>query len=218
MDKEYIEKKIKTELVNKDFELWDKDSINFLVSIFEFEKYGEYYNINLMLLNDYIIWYKKNNCQNAIHNQNMYTLKELMNIYCIINEDIYHNVHYNYINILNKNKNYNYICDDFTSQFNILINNNLFFMIVGTMLTIFYIILRYILFFIPFKKNEEKKNIYEIKIPLPDNFINNNLLKFFIGENKDLPIKENNPLNYFDKYNITDNLLEKIGDIMKKII
>jgi hypothetical protein len=218
MDKEYIEKKIKTELVNKDFELWDKDSINFLVSIFEFEKYGEYYNINLMLLNDYIIWYKKNNCQNAIHNQNMYTVKELMNIYCIINEDIYHNVHYNYINILNKNKNYNYICDDFTSQFNILINNNLFFMIVGTMLTIFYIILRYILFFIPFKKNEEKKNIYEIKIPIPDNFINNNLLKFFIGENKDLPIKENNPLNYFDKYNITDNLLEKIGDIMKKII
>jgi hypothetical protein len=91
-------------------------------------------------------------------------------------------------------------------------------MIVGTMLTIFYIILRYILFFIPFKKNEEKKNIYEIKIPIPDNFINNNLLKFFIGENKDLPIKENNPLNYFDKYNITDNLLEKIGDIMKKII
>ena len=28
MDKEYIEKKIKNELVNKDFELWDKESIN----------------------------------------------------------------------------------------------------------------------------------------------------------------------------------------------
>ena len=216
MDKEYIEKKIKDELVNKDFELWDKDSINFLVSIFEFQKYSEYYNINLMLLNDYISWYKKNNCHNPIHNQNMYNLKDLMNIYCIINEDIYHNVHYNYVNILNKNYSYSY--NDLTSQFNILLNNNLFFLIIGTILTIFYIILKYILFFLPLKKREEKTHIYEIKIPLPDNFITNNLLKFFVGENNDTIIKENNPVNYFDKYNIKDNLLEKLSDIMKKFL
>jgi hypothetical protein len=216
MDKEYIEKKIKEELINKEFELWDKESINFLISIFEFEKYSEFYQINLMLLNDYINWYKKNICQNEIHNQNMYHIKDLMNIYCIINEDIYYNVHYNYVNILNKNYNYSY--NNLTTQFTTLINSNLFFMIIGTMLTIFYIILKYILYFIPFKKREEKRHIYEIKIPIPDNFINNNLLKFFIGENNETPLKENNIMRDFDKHDIKENLIEKISDIMKKFL
>jgi hypothetical protein len=216
MDKEYIEKKIKEELINKEFELWDKESINFLISIFEFEKYSEFYHINLMLLNDYINWYKKNTCQNEIHNQNMYHIKDLMNIYCIINEDIYYNVHYNYVNILNKNYNYSY--NNLTTQFTTLINSNLFFMIIGTMLTIFYIILKYILYFVPFKKREEKRHIYEIKIPIPDNFLNNTLLKFFMGDNNETHVKENNIMHDFDKYDIKENLLEKISDIMKKFL
>ena len=91
-------------------------------------------------------------------------------------------------------------------------------MIIGIMLTIFYIILKYILYFIPFKKREEKRHIYEIKIPIPDNFINNNLLKFFIGENNETPIKENNIMRDFDKHDIKENLLEKISDIMKKFL
>jgi len=97
MEEEYIEKKIKDQLINKEFKLWDKESIDFLLSIFEYEKYNMFYNINLMLLDDYIKWYTKNINETS----NNYSLENLKYIFCLINTNIYNNVHYNYIKTLN---------------------------------------------------------------------------------------------------------------------
>lgn len=247
IEKEYIEKKIKNELINKDFETWNKETINFLVSIYEHDKYNDFYSINLILLNDYINWYKKNveesenSCKNStdplpiiddnlpkkhIIINDMYELKDLTYIYSIINDDIYHNIRDNYINILNYKKSYH---TDLSIKFNYLLNNNLFYVIIGIFLTIFYITIKYILYFFQFRKREEKKHIFEIKIPIPDNCINNSLIKLFLGENNntnnnninDNSININNlskfiPALKFD--NIKDNIFEKMVDIFNKFI
>jgi len=184
MEEEYIEKKIKDQLINKEFKLWDKESIDFLLSIFEYEKYNMFYNINLMLLDDYIKWYTKN--INEISNN--YSLKNLKYIYCIINEDIYNNVHYNYIKTLNNLDNTMNILDTFNLQslFNyivsILTNTNFCSITFGIIVTILYIIFNYIIKVFTYEKIEEKKNIFEIKIPIPDNLINNSLIKLFLGD------------------------------------
>lgn len=179
MEEEYIQKKIKDKLINTEFKNWNKESINFLISIFEFEKYSALYSVNLMLLNDYIDWYKINTDNNI----GMYELDKLMNIYCIINEDIYYNVHYNYVNIINNTKSL--LPFNLSELFKYLSECNFFTLSGGIFLTVIFIIFKYILNFFS-QKREEKKNIYELKIPLPDNLISNTLIKLFTSIN--LPI------------------------------
>jgi hypothetical protein len=111
--------------------------------------------------------------------------------------------------------NNNSLHNDLNIQFSYLINNNLFFIIIGIFLTIFYITIKYILYFFQFKKRDEKKHIYEIKIPIPDNFINNSLIKLFLGENKDNNVS-NTP--NFNLDNLKENLFEKFAYIFTKII
>jgi hypothetical protein len=193
MEEKYIEKKIKDQLINKDFKLWDKESIDFLLSIFEYEKYNMFYNINLMLLDDYIKWYSKNNHENS----NNYSVPNLKYIYCLINEDIYHNVHYNYIKTLNNLDNKNNTFDIFgifgifginclQNLFNYIItllgDSNFCSITFGIIATIIYIFLNYITSLFKFEKKEEKRHIFELKIPIPDNLINNSLIKLFLGD------------------------------------
>ena len=106
MEIEYIYKKIKDNLINIEFKNWTKESIHFLVSIFEFKKYDSLYDLNLLLLNDYINWQKKSDIstRNRKKNNNIYNLDKLMNIYCIINENIYYGEYCNYITILMDSK------------------------------------------------------------------------------------------------------------------
>ena len=181
MEEEYIEKKIKEQLINKDFKLWDKESIDFLLSIFENEKYNMFYNVNLMLLNDYIQWYSKND--NVNEKCNNYSLENLKYIYCLVNEDIFNNVHYNYIKTLNNLENKvieSYKFTLFENLLNILNDKNFCSLTIGIIATIIYIIFNFIIKIFTLEKKNEKRHIFEIKIPIPDNLINNSLIKFFL--------------------------------------
>lgn len=178
MEEEFIQNKIKNELVNKNFENWTKDSINFLASIFEYPKYNSFYDVNIMLLDDYIKWYKKTDNSKKINNNDTYPLNTLMLLYCLINRDVYHNEHYNYNNTLNNSKEIVYSLTDMLQN---ILNTNFFSFSSGLFLTILYIIIKYILSFFSFKKREEKRHIFELKIPLPENLINNPLVKMLLG-------------------------------------
>ena len=221
---EYIEKKIKTELLEKDFIKWNKDSIIFLVSIFEYKKLNSFYDFNLILLNDYIKWYKnylntnndtKKDTNNDTNNDtkddkiDMYKLELLTNIYSLIKDDIKNQQNYNYEDILNENTKVNNIPNN-NSNLNLFeyflesfgITNYCNFTI-GIIITLLYIIFKYIITFIFYeKKKEEKKNIFELKIPIGDNLINNSLIKFFLG-NKDEKFDLSNLSSFLgDKFNL----------------
>ena len=205
MEKEYIEKKIKDELINKDFELWNKESINFLVSIFEFVKYTEYYSVNLILLNDYISWYKAKESDSP----HMYSLKSLMNIYCLINEDMYYNIRRNYISILNKKNGCPFNLPNITDC---LLNSNLLFIIFGFFFTIFYIIFRYLFYIIGHRKKEINHHIFELKLVSPDkNHVNNFSLQDILkGENNN--VSETSPVNNFSLQNILNGFKMNTDD------
>lgn len=100
MEKEYLEKKIKDDLINKDFKDWCKDSVDFLVSVYQFEKCNSFFTINLLLLKDYISWLKKNNVE---QNDNIYTLDTLNKLYTTIKKNIKNNIFENYEEMLNDN-------------------------------------------------------------------------------------------------------------------
>lgn len=175
---EYIEKKIKNELIDKDFNDWNKESILFLSSIFEFKKYSKLYDLNLILLNDYIKWYQKKFDNNETI-EKMYNIELLKKLYNLIKEDIHYNENYNYESFLNENKiepkkNHCLI-------FDYILSNNYCSLSIGLMMTIIYIIMKYILSLFCEKK-EEKKHIFELKIPIPDNLINNSLIKLFLDK------------------------------------
>jgi hypothetical protein len=213
MENEYIEKKIKDQLVNKDFELWDKESIDFLISIFEHEKYNTFYDINLLLFDDYIKWYtNKINENESLENKviNNYPLENLKYVYHLINIDIYNNIHYNYVKILNNINNTNNNDINIYDTFNL---NNLFTYIISMLtdtnfcgisftliITILYVIFNYIISLFKFEKKIEEKNVFEIKIPIPANLINNPLVKFFLN------IQENeNDSSFFSRTNLQKN-------------
>ena len=60
MEIEYHKKKIKKELLDLDFSAWTKESIITLVSVFQYSQCKELYTISLMVLDDYLKWYKNN--------------------------------------------------------------------------------------------------------------------------------------------------------------
>ena len=177
---EYIEKKIKKELIDNDFNNWNKESILFLSSIFEFKKYNKLYDLNLILLNDYIKWYEKNTEQKI---ESMYNIELLKKLYILIKEDILYNEHYNYENFLNENKIENISNNkNYYTIFDYFYSNNYCGLSMGLMMTIIYIILKYIIALFYNKKKEEKRHIFELKIPIPDNLINNSLIKLFLDK------------------------------------
>jgi len=89
-----IKDEINEKLINTEFELWDKYSILFLVSIFEFKEYNELYEGNLALLKKYILWARDN--QDKVIGKNMYKYYTLVKIYHVINDDIFYNRHFDY--------------------------------------------------------------------------------------------------------------------------
>jgi len=174
-----IEQKIKEDLINKEFKDWDKRSINFLISIFEFEKYNTIYNVNLLLLDNYIKWYKKE--KNKEKNEKMYKIENLEYIYILINNKIYYGLTEDYIKILNKiedNHYYFYILNKIIDLYDFFYTN-IGFLVLLIIISIKYIITTIYTFFNN-KENNEKRYIFELKIPIPDNLMNNPLIKYFL--------------------------------------
>jgi len=212
MENEYIEKKINDQLLNKDFELWDKESIDFLISIFEHEKYNVFYDVNLLLFDDYIKWYtNKINENEELENTiiNNYPLDKLKYIYHLINIDIYNNIHYNYVKILNNITNINNNTDIYDT-FNL---NNLFTYIISMLtdtnfcgisfaiiITVLYAIFNYIISLFKFEKKTEEKKVFEIKIPIHSNLINNPLVNFFLKN-----LGNENDSSFFSRTNLQKN-------------
>jgi hypothetical protein len=192
MEIKYLEKKIKKNLIKKKFKNWNKESINFLASIYNSSKYHELYDLNLILLDDYISWYKKNN-----NVTEQYSLEKLIDLYCLINTNIYKNIYIDYKDFLmNKidNNTENRTDNSTNNSTNNSTDNStdnktdnkketvwdLSFFIIFALL---FLILKCISSFIFMEKKEEKKHIFEIKLPIPDNLLNNPLIKYFLGNN-----------------------------------
>lgn len=233
MEKEYLEKKIKNDLINKDFKDWCKESVDLLVSIFQFEKCNSFFTINLLLLKDYISWIKKNNIET---NENVYTVDTLTKLYNTISQNIQNNKYTNYDEILNgipssesleendidceshkeekdipfckygfntcsenDNKNETKTCcegvwNSFSSFFDV---NNCFNTAI-IIVVIIYAVIKYIGSYLFFEKvHEQKKQIFELKIPIPENIANHPLLKTVLGG----LFEGNNPLSAFQNLN-----------------
>ena len=90
MEEKYIQKRIKRELLKKDFNEWNKESIQFLVSVYKYDKYKKFYESNLLLLDNFIKWYKKNKIID------MFSLDKLIQLSCIIKEDLLYEKNYDY--------------------------------------------------------------------------------------------------------------------------
>jgi hypothetical protein len=95
MEKQFINKRIKKNFMNKDFSEWNKDTIDYLVMLISINKFNTYHNVLFILLNDYIFWYKNdkiNLSKDVVNNpeskenkekelpSKLYTLEELINI------------------------------------------------------------------------------------------------------------------------------------------
>ena len=81
----YIEQKIKNNLINNDYSKWNTISIQFLLSIFSTKKYKKFHKICLLILSDYIKWFKINN--NCLYNVSYY-LTDLEYIYNLISDNL----------------------------------------------------------------------------------------------------------------------------------
>lgn len=195
MELKYIKNKIKRELLKKSFEDWNKESIIFLVYIFNNIKYSIFYEINLLLLDDYIKWYQKNNNLN-----DMYTVDKLIKLYCLIKEDLYYEKTNDYTYFLNEDTHIDKeeVTKEEVSKEELSLNDFYLYFInqkfcslsIALMISIIYIIFKYI--YIIFNrinrinrinKIEEKKN-FELKIPIPEDIMNNPLIKYFLENNK----------------------------------
>jgi hypothetical protein len=226
MEREYLEKKIKSELINKEFKEWCKESIEFLVSIFQFESCHSFFTVNLLLLKNYISWLKKNN---NFEDNEIYDLETLNSLYKTIKKNIEKNKYISYDPLLNKEslleedeENYCYdcnlnntysnnccfnkeekeeneqeneqepeqenetyhetnkkendysICDTIYSLFDV---NNCFNTSIIIIILI-YAVIKYITCYLFYeKRKEQKKEIFEFKIPIPENIASNPFIK-----------------------------------------
>jgi hypothetical protein len=89
-----LKDEIEDKLIKKNFEDWDKYSISFLVSIFQYKQYEEFYEGNLSLLKKYIDWARNN--QDKVYGKNMYKYDILVKIYHMINDDLFYNRKYDH--------------------------------------------------------------------------------------------------------------------------
>jgi len=147
MELEFIEKKVKDELINKPFREWNKESIHFLLRIFESPVYHSFTTINLILLNDYILWKEKNEPIKCMESQyleeEMYSLEHLQKIYSIVNENIANQRYYNYVHMLSQFKKTS--VNDNGFFFSDFIMDNLFSIIGGIILMTLYIISKFVI-------------------------------------------------------------------------
>jgi len=229
MEKEYLEKKIKNDLLNKDFKDWCKESIDLLASIFQFEKCNSFFTINLLLLKDYISWIKKNNIE---ENENIYTLDTLTKLYNTITQNIQNNKYISYEEILkgeilkendiafdslkeeqdipfcdygfttcgesgNKNETKT-CCEGIWNSISPFFDVNNCFNTTIIIVILIYAVIKYIGSYLFFEKEyEQKKKIFELKIPIPENIASHPLLKTLVGG----LFEGNNPLSAFQNLN-----------------
>ena len=204
MNIEDLQEKIKIELKDIDFKNWNKNSIDFLISIFESDKYNSLYNDNLILLNDYIEWYRNNSVQD------MYNFNNINKIYFLIKEDIKVNIRDNYVNLLHNIENNKINTYDYYSKYNISYDNMFTILIFLIFLNLLYLIRNiYNTFYI-------KKPVYlfELKIPLSENITNN-----FKSSNTSVFERIINLIkNIITKYNIKDGFNFDITSIISKFL
>ena len=162
---EDIKKKIKKELIDKDFIMWNKDSIKFLISIFSNDDYKDLYNDNLELFHKYIIWLKDNKF-NKFNFKNRYSYDILVELLVLIKKDLYYDKKYNYISELdiiekfyNPKKiydyNINYLCNDF-----------IYFIFIGFILLYFFIKFLCNFFINNYLKNSKANPMYKFNLVL----------------------------------------------------
>jgi hypothetical protein len=169
----YIKKRINKELIKKKFEDWNKNTILFLIFIYKNSIYSKFYDINLLLLEDYIKWYKKNGTI-----QDMYSFDKLTGLYLYIKEDLFYSKNNDYSYFLNNEKISNSLMDDIYSYF---INNNFCSLSFGLMITISYIIIKYF-YLLLFSIKVDDKKVDEIKLPSFENILNNPIIKKLLSE------------------------------------
>jgi hypothetical protein len=91
----------------------------------------------------------------------------MIDLYCLINTNLYKGIYINY--------------DNFIDDINTENKESIFGIYFYGILALILITIKYLLSFIYSQKVEEKKHIVQLQIPLPDNLINNPLIKYFLG-------------------------------------
>ena len=158
-----FEKKIKRKLINKNFKKWNEKSIKFLLKIFENNKNELYFDLLLILFDDYIKWCLNNEMES----------EKLIEIYLLIKKNIYFKKTENYSNI--------YLDEKYEKNDNFY--NNFFYLTIGLIFLFIYSIIQYINSLINYKDNKyENRKIFELNIPVPENILNNDFLKNFLKE------------------------------------
>ena len=211
----YIKQKIKNDFINTHYSKWNITSIHFLLSIFSVKKYKKFHNTCLLILSDYIKWFKYDN--NYLYNQSYYP-SDLEYIYNIISKNILNKIidtNINYIEILEKyvqndinninNNNNSYFDNSYFDNFN-------FFYIIEI---IFFIAILLILFIIKYSfsfMNKIEYNKINNKIEydkIEYDKINNDKI------NNDKNITKINSLFNTDNLFNSDILLDKITNLLE---
>jgi hypothetical protein len=181
MEIEYHKKKIKNELLDLDFSAWTKESIITLVSVFQYSQCKELYTISLMILDDYLKWYKNNK---DYYSSKQYSLEKLIDLQKLIKDDLFHNQHYNYESYLdeelkmknpmeNSNKDYNY------EEYSLYNDYGFYTLFIGIFL-VMYIIFGNLSWCFSSRKVEIAKSDNELKLPLPEDLVSNPLIKLLL--------------------------------------
>ena len=174
MEKKYIKKRIKKELIKKNFSEWNKESIQLLTHVYKYNEYNNFYESNLLLLDNYIRWYKKSNKKPT----DMYALDKLICLSCLIKEDLFYEKNYDYNSVLYSNVNSvnNLFFKDIYDFFS---NDTFYSFGFGLIIAIIYNVLKFLLQKEEYKEEqkEKKKTEFQIPINIPDNIMNNPLIK-----------------------------------------
>ncbi len=99
MEKKFLQKKIKEYFINKKFQEWNKETVDYLLMLIKINEYKEYHNMLFLLLNDYLLWLKNNN--NDINNTDdindtnsidKYTYEDVLNFKNDLHDKLYNQV------------------------------------------------------------------------------------------------------------------------------
>jgi len=220
MDEKKMEKNIKKKLLKKDFKKWDKKSILFLISVYKDEKFNSFYELNILLLDDYIKWRVINSTD-----KDMYNLNKLINLYCLIKKDIYCGKTNDYELFL-KDDIFSPDCipQDYHSSSHkhldknidgpICIIHNIYHLIIGFIIMMMYILFQYFYSIIIFKSPQiENNKILELNIPIQEDTLNNQFIKKILELNNPVP----RPVSTSLSENILNNpVIKKILELNKQ--
>lgn len=124
MEKKFLQKKIKEYFINKPFQEWNKETIDYLVMLININDYQEYHNMLFLLLNDYLLWIKNNiSIDSDSDETNKYSYNDLLKIKNDLHDKLYKVVEQNnriYINDFG---------DDDIIQYNLFTTENLLYFI-----------------------------------------------------------------------------------------